>query len=104
MIKYFGTRTEARKAAKEAEVKVIDLGTDAEKGQRWAIEVPDVVETNDSVQDAIFIHELAKDADVALALPCGIKRNEVLKTRRNKECTVSYRRSKTNLKLAALIN
>lgn len=41
--KFFGTRDQARAGAKELNGKFIDLGADAAKGERWAVQLNDVI-------------------------------------------------------------
>ncbi len=111
---YFATRTLARNAVNELNGKFKDMGTDAPKGERWAVLVEETpaMEIQTSIQEEnspspemfaeVMQSNLVDFADAVKVLnqPGSIIGEQVLRTPNNKPAKVLWRRNKTAMRLA----
>lgn len=111
---YFATRTLARNAVEELNGKFKDFGTDAPKGERWAVLVEETVQNDQtSVQEdsntsqvtpVQQITESLIDYSEAIAVlnrPGSVIGEQTLRTPNNKPVRTLWRRNKTAMRLAA---
>lgn len=107
--KFFGTRDQARGAAKELNGKFVDLGADAAKGERWAVQLSDVINVpmaeveSHEIKGIPTAHDLNKEiallqASMKAAQPqCQVlvvqKPSETVTNLKGKKVQVHYKKS-----------